>query len=254
MNILELDLGNTRIKWRMLASEESAVSAEGVVNTTQQLLDSDFAVQSPDFVRLSNVRADDSVPALQQWISAQWQLETHMASVTSQCGGVINAYQDLSRMGVDRWLAMLAAYNAFDTSCLVVSAGTAVTIDLVTAGGIHEGGYILPGLSMMASALQANTGIRLQYEAAQVSTRPGVVTEEAVYNGSLASCAALIEKSAAYMGRKEASLNIVLSGGDAPVIEEALQSAGMENIVICPNLVLDGLAIAVPEPGEAASR
>ncbi len=257
MNILELDLGNTRIKWRLLSSEDGAgvvEGIEGVADTVQQLLTSDFIRQAPDFVRLSSVRADDSVSRLQDWISAHWQLECSVASVTPTCGGVVNAYQDVSRMGVDRWLAMLAAYSVFESSCLVVSAGTALTIDLVAADGQHQGGYILPGLTMMAHALQSNTGIRLQGKAVQVSTRPGLVTEEAVYNGSLASCTALIEKSAADLERQDPGVNIVLSGGDAAILKEALQQGVAGKVSIRPNLVLDGLAIAVPAPQEAVSR
>ncbi len=245
LNILEIDIGNTRIKWRMKG--DTAGGAEGAAGTVAELQASDFASQAPDLVRIANVRADDSLANLQDWITDNWAVESHVAQVSSQCGGVRNGYSDVSRMGVDRWLAMVAAYEQLSSACLVVSAGTALTIDLLTAEGEHQGGYILPGLNMMASALQEGTGIRLQHEVADTSTRPGRITEAAVYNAALAACAALIEKCCAELGQSEGRVAVVLCGGDAGQIKDALNDSGFD-VLISPNLVLDGLALACPQP------
>ncbi len=71
--------------------------------------------------------------------------------------GVTNAYQDCRRLGVDRWLAMVAAHNHYQQPCLVVDIGTAVTLDLVAADGAHLGGWIAPGFQLMSQSVLTRT-------------------------------------------------------------------------------------------------
>ncbi len=106
--------------------------------------------------------------------------------------GVTIRYSDPSRLGVDRWLAMLAAHAASTKACLVVDCGTALTIDKLTASGEHCGGYIIPGLALMRRSLEENTRIRLNKEFEAGGVALGHSTDEAVYHGSLAAAVALI--------------------------------------------------------------
>lgn len=246
MNVLDFDIGNSRIKWRLLDSEQNRSLAEATVQDVQELLNSKLLDLSPALIRAANVRADDSLERLTRICLDQWQLQPFIATVTRDCGGVQNGYRDLSRMGVDRWLAMLAAYTEFQSACLVVDGGTALTLDLVDSNGRHLGGYILPGLNLMASALQANTGIRLRETQEMATTEPGLVTEEAVRNGCLGSVVALIEKCLRLMQRDGDDLVLVLGGGDAGILQDALQNEGVQSVALRPNLVLDGLAVACP--------
>src|SRR6056297_1923141 len=73
-------------------------------------------------------------------------------------GGVHCGYHDPSHLGADRWAALLGARGLSGEACLVVDAGSALTLDALAPGGRHLGGWILPGLAMMVAALEARTG------------------------------------------------------------------------------------------------
>ena len=249
--ILELDMGNTRSKWRLrqagqYALENAADNAynEGVANSLSELLDQFAQLPEPEQLRIASVRKDESVQAVSRWCQDRWSLKPGLAVVSASCSGVSNSYEDPGRMGVDRWLALLAAFNYAKSACIVVDAGTALTIDAVDEAGKHLGGYILPGLSMMLDSLENNTGIRLQKRQFDADVGLGTNTESAVLNGSLALAVALIEKTVSNLKAENSQLLVIMSGGDAPLLQEALPELLDIGVEIHPSLVLDGLALA----------
>ncbi|MEQ8313484.1 MAG: type III pantothenate kinase [Gammaproteobacteria bacterium] len=243
-------MGNSRIKWRLQQPDGDSAPQSGSAASVVELIDSLESMPQPGLVRLASVRADASVAEFASWAESRWSLKPRIATVSSNCGGVRNAYSDVSRMGVDRWLAMLAAYGEIRSACLVIDGGTAFTLDLIDTDGQHLGGYILPGLSLMASALEENTAIRLQSVDTEISVQPGSITEAAVRNGSLASVIALIEKNLSQLQQRGGEVCVLIGGGDAPLLAKALAAEGMADVRIRPNLVLDGLPIACGEAGE----
>ena len=68
-----------------------------------------------------------------------------------------SGYRDPERLGVDRWLALIAARERSKQPTVIVDAGSACTIDLLDSEGRHLGGYILPGLTAMGEALVRGT-------------------------------------------------------------------------------------------------
>ncbi len=245
---LEMDIGNSRIKWR--TRTEDAVSAEGVAANVSDLLGELERLQSPEEILVSCVRGDVVVGEIAEWAMQQWRLVPKLAYVSAQASGVTNSYSDVSRMGVDRWLAMLAAYHRTQSACLVVDGGTALTIDVINNSGVHLGGYILPGLALAVRAIEENTGIRLQHHEHSPAAELGNNTEAAVLNGELAQIIALIEKVANQLidnqtdGAETAGVKLLLSGGDANLLQAALADSHSIHVEICPTLVLDGLALA----------
>lgn len=251
---IEMDIGNSRIKWRARKADD--VSAEGVAANVGDLVTELEGLQSPEEILVSCVRGDAVLEEIAKWTMQQWQLVPKLAYVSEQASGVTNSYSDVSRMGVDRWLAMLAAYHRTQSACLVVDGGTALTIDVVDNSGVHLGGYILPGLALAVRAIEENTGIRLQHHEHSPAAELGSNTEAAVLNGELAQVVALIEKVANGLmdnqagGADSVSVKILLSGGDADLLQASLvdsaDSADSHSIEveICPTLVLDGLALA----------
>lgn len=240
--ILELDAGNSRIKWRHLNQESGTVIAEGLADSPEALLASSAVAARPDMARMCSVRAAAAMEVVRDWVASNWGLELQVATVTRSCGGVTNQYQDVTRMGADRWLAMIAAFNASAGPCLVIDAGTALTLDLVDATGLHLGGYILPGRRLMLSSLEASTMIRLQSQVA-AGVEPGNDTETAVINGILASQLALIESAAASLGSQRTPATLFLTGGDAALLSSQPSSCELQ---LRPSLVLDGLAFVCP--------
>ena len=240
--ILEFDAGNSRIKWRELALGGHGVLTEGVACNVTELIQAISTVQKPDFVRLCSVKGETEVDEIRHFIATNWNLELHIAQVSRSCGGVSNQYADIHKLGIDRWLAMLAAFQKAAGSCIVVDAGTALTIDVVDAQGNHDGGFILPGLRLMRESLQAHTAIRLTEAAIENSLELGHSTDAAVCNGTLATVVAIIERVAA-TEHEGVRPRLYFTGGDAHLLSE---KCSLQQIEVVTGLVLDGLAVACP--------
>ncbi len=231
---LDIDIGNTRIKWRVM---DGAYVVERGVQLTESVRQGSpldvGALKDIDRVRISSVAEDDIVKKLQSQCCSQLGVWPQLAEVSETAASVICGYQDYSQLGVDRWLALVAAYNKFNASVIVVDAGSAVTIDIVEAGGVHCGGYIVPGLNLMHHALWQGT-TQVKVEAAQLLEidSPGKTTQQAVDRGCLILLVAMIER---LIARNQSRL--VITGGDA----EQLHSALNVDAALCPELVLEGL-------------
>lgn len=248
--ILELDVGNSRIKWRLI-SREGATQAQDTALGLAELLPQLPAV-TPIGIRLCSVRKGDALEAVRQSLRERYSIEAMVAEVVSHRGEVSIHYENPSRLGSDRWLGMLAAYSASQGPCIVVDGGTALTIDVVSAQGDHKGGYILPGLAMMRSSLEANTAIVLSDTALSEDTRLGQSTDQAVWHGALAAHTALIEKVVAAESGAQQFASLCFTGGDAQELYGAMSAVLMSydsarlRHSVKPDLVLDGLAIACP--------
>lgn len=241
--ILEFDLGNTAAKWRLL--RESSVVASGRVNELAAL---DIPMDEPVAkVRVASVAGEERERELTRWCTEHLGVSPKFARSSSLCAGVSNAYEEPGRLGVDRWLAVLAAFHRHPEGALVVDAGTALTIDLVDARGEHLGGYILPGLNLMQQSLRQDTA-RIRYtEAHAPDLEPGKSTAEAVANGAALAAAASVA-AARVQARERLGGNCaaLLTGGDAPLLMRLLgEKAG--DFAYSPDLVLDGLVLACPE-------
>ena len=231
---LDIDIGNTRIKWRVVDGAD--VVDRGVQLTESIRQGSAFdigALKHIDRVRLSCVAEQDIVKKLQSQCRNQLGVWPQLAEVSERAASVVCGYQDYSQLGVDRWLALVAAYNKFNASVIVVDAGSAVTIDIVEARGVHLGGYIVPGLNLMHQALWQGTK-QVKVEAAQLLDidSPGKTTQQAVDRGCLLMLVAMIERLVA-----KSQSRLVITGGDA----EQLHSALSVDAILCPELVLEGL-------------
>jgi type III pantothenate kinase len=241
--ILEFDLGNTAAKWRLL--RESSVVAQGRVNELAAL---DIRLDEPvTAVRVASVRGEERERELTRWCAESLGVEPTFARSSSFCAGVSNAYKEPERLGVDRWLAVIAAFHRHPEGALVVDAGTALTIDLVDARGEHLGGYILPGLNLMQQSLRQDTA-RIRYtETRAPELEPGKSTAEAVANGAALAAAASVA-AARVQARERLGGNCaaLLTGGDAPLLMRLLGEKA-DDFAYSPDLVLDGLVLACPE-------
>ena len=245
--ILELDIGNSRIKWRLLESPKSGVLSKGRVSNLNELKARFVNQHSITKVRIANVREDYFLTELIGWVDQQWSVGADVAQVVRNCNGLKVGYEDLTRLGVDRWLAMLAAYEDSQTACMVVDCGTALTLDKIDATGQHLGGYIVPGVQLLPKALVNNTGISLSDFDPKHSLELGNSTDAAVYNGALFMLIAFIEKAITQEvtpKQDAAGYTVYLTGGDADLICQFLAPIKM-NIKVIPGLVFDGLSIAL---------
>lgn len=245
--ILELDVGNTRIKWRLLAADTLLPLNTGHVSDLQQLQRVTELQVGISFARMCSVRGGELNQQIEQWVRDQYGIELQRAAVMVSRGGVSNQYADVSRLGIDRWLAMLAAYRRAGGACMVIDSGTAFTLDVVDAQGQHKGGYIIPGLGLMRSSLEAHTAIRLMENYSGDSRELGHSTDAAVFNGTLSALLATVELQRQAL-QAQGSVKIYFAGGDAELLHSLADIEGSE---VVSTLVFDGLDVACPRPGSS---
>jgi type III pantothenate kinase len=143
--------------------------------------------------------------------------------------------------GVDRVLNIAAAYEQMGKACVVVDAGTAVTVDCCSDKGEFLGGSISPGVSMMLDVLHEKTARlpRVQFHAPEGAfgrTTAGAI-EQGVYHGIRGMVKELVENYATELGFWP---DIIATGGDAQQLFD-----GWELIhAIAPDLTLYGIALA----------
>lgn len=225
---LDLDVGNSRIKWRFGGSEGIAFG--------DQLPDVSQKVRR---VRISTVRGNEA--ELSQWSKGLHGLEPEFAVASKSLAGVTNAYSDPHTLGVDRWVALCAAWHASAGSCIVIDAGTALTVDVVAKNGQHLGGYIVPGLATMQRHLWNSTEqVKVQTEDSARTDVYGTDTKSCVVNGTLKMCTEFVNGVLRASG--VSTPTIFLTGGDAESLLPCLDA----EVLIRPYLVLDGLALALP--------
>lgn len=238
--ILDMDVGNSRCKWRLSVRgrivREGSLATADITSTGQCLRD----LPRPERVRVACVAAVHQV--LAEAVENVWGLSPEFAQPMPFAGGVRNGYSQAAALGVDRWLALLAAWQQVGGAVVVVDAGTALTVDGLDASGTHQGGYIMPGLGLLHRALHQETaGVR--YAIAPVSEcAPGVTTADAVNRGVVLMAAAAVEAAVQNLHAKTGSGPVLLCGGDASIMALHLKVP----VFLVPDMVLAGLAVALP--------
>ncbi len=233
--ILTVDCGNTRLKWALYAGGLPAVLAQGVVRVGEvNELDAPWrALPQPQVIAIANV-AGDAVRAAMAPLLARWAVSPLWVRADAGACGVINRYEEPGQLGVDRWAALIAARARSKGACLVVSAGTATTIDTLTENGEFSGGRILAGVDLMKKALTLNTaGLPLQQGRYAIDPRN---TADAIESGCLEAQAGAIERSHA---RLPTGSPCLITGGAAAAITARLSVT--VNATVVDNLVLEGL-------------
>lgn len=237
--ILDIDIGNTRTKWlihRVGEFDDQAVAAVATANLTSVGEWEQYPIER---VRISSV-VDSGVKGIVQWSEGRG-IKPELAAVRDGVAGVTCGYRRPEQLGIDRWLAMLAAREFVREDCLVVSAGTAVTLDVLLCTGRHLGGFILPGLAAMSASLNRSTAGIDMNRVETPTLQPGLATPEAVWNGALLALVASVEK-AACLHRVS---RIIVTGGDGPQLAEHLVNCNVA-VQCLPHLVLRGLSVALP--------
>lgn len=239
---LLLDLGNTRLKWALWDGALGPVRAE-------------LHQDRPLDLFLAQVW-----PAVEEvWLAAVPRLadaEGWNAAVLAHCGllpkfahsradwrGLRSAYAEPQRLGIDRWLAMVALWQQGCAPFLVVSGGTALTVDRVAADGRHLGGIIAPGYGSTLASLLKVTATPGQPPPSFDPRALGTSSESAIRQGALFAALGAVERCLQLPGVDPGEQRI-LTGGDALVLQAHLPGTWS----LRPELVLEGLlALAIAE-------
>jgi type III pantothenate kinase len=246
--ILEVDCGNTLLKWRVLDGDGLSVKCKGSVLDEAGLLTqlhlNTASIGLLRKCRMVSVRSDAETNSLVAALRLQYSIPVVLASSSKVLSGVTNGYHDYKLLGTDRWLAILGAFALKQSACLVLDIGTAVTADFVDATGMHLGGFICPGIKMMRTHLGLGTA-RVAYlaEDAFAGSGPGHTTAEAVERGTelmlLGFVGLQVNKAQDLWG---AEFSVLLTGGDAGLVK-----AHFDDAIAVPDLVFRGLALACPD-------
>lgn len=243
---LLLDQGNSRTKWALLGADGYFV-ARGVLDREVSIDDAlrrfveAEGGHMVDAVAISSVASLDNRQKLCSAITQTMGVVPVVLESRESCAGLRNGYAEPFRLGVDRWLAMLGARSHGAGSWLVVDAGTAVTVDAVAAGGVHLGGYIVPGYQMQIAMLGAGTaGVGSVVPAG--GSGWGNDTSGAVTRGVVLELAGFVERAfVELVGRGDDTCRVIVTGGDADLLAPLLRKP----LIVDPDLLFRGMLVAL---------
>lgn len=232
MRRLLLDAGNTRLKWAVV--EDGQWQSQGSACYSDLSALTRVLERQLDCFVASVVRAQHEAEIAA--LLAPWSISPVWLSADVRFADVVNTYTNPQQLGVDRWMGLIAARQRSRTATLVVSVGTAMTVDALSAGGAFLGGLIVPGVGMMQRALQSGT--------AQVAEVSGVwqafprSTADAVQSGIVAALSGAIQRQYAHLAEVAGEPpRCLVTGGDAECLLPYLDLT-VEQV---PLLVLEGM-------------
>lgn len=223
---LLLDAGNTRLKWRFTNGEQ-LLDAGNLPIADEQLavrLRPVFGEhRSVSRVIASNVAGAATTELIEGVARETLGICVEFVRPAAEFKGLRNGYSTPESLGADRWVAMIGARELVQGAVCIVDCGTAVTLDWVTADGVHAGGMIIPGRQLMRSCLAAGTRqIRLEGSNGPLfGDMLGVDTQSCISAGAIASVAGMIERTIRKLGGGT-EVNCLISGGDGPVFAASL--------------------------------
>jgi type III pantothenate kinase len=246
MLILAIDAGNTRIKWGV--HEDGSWRVQGWIATARATaLERAWSrLEVPDALIAANVAGAGVAAALDRAARRFRRRIRYAKGAASQCG-VRSSYDAPARLGTDRWGALIGARQRHRGACLVVSAGTTLTVDALSADGVFLGGLIVAGADLMRDALTRHTA-QLRPRGGRFAFFPAR-TADAIESGVVNALAGAIERMRRFMrGAGEAAVLTLLSGGYSQALAPHLNG----DVELVDNLVLEGLVcIALDKNNES---
>ena len=242
---LIIDVGNSRLKWGLSGPHgwlARGVTPNGEIGT---LALRDWQnLPRPMRVVGVNVAGEAARMRVEAQL-ARWRVAPEWLLAGPSACGVTNLYARPDQLGADRWASLVAARqrsvatDLFPPSCVVVNAGTAVTVDALDFNGVFRGGFIMPGPRLMLRALAENTSA--------LKVLPGEFREfpdstgDALYTGAIQAVCGAIEQMRRLVDTNPAQVRVYLAGGAAGEIAPRLNPP----VEVVDNLVLEGvLALA----------
>jgi type III pantothenate kinase len=240
---LLIDIGNTKTKW-MLRDQRKIYQEDSFLTED---IDQDHFMFSEKIQKIfiSNVAGFEKEAILKIKLK-KFACPIEFVKPQKKWKHLLNSYQDSSSLGVDRWLSALSVSNSIQKSTVIVSVGTAVTIDYLSFDKkehqyTFEGGVILPGLHLTKNVLSQNTAHLKNDEGA--FQMPAINTVNAIQSGFILSVLGNLKSFYDLAWSKSKDVNIVLSGGDAEYIYQHLTEDLKSHSLIKKDLVLEGLFV-----------
>jgi type III pantothenate kinase len=246
--ILVVDAGNTRTKWAIFGPDRKMAEQGFFINAELHQAQAPKVWQSCARAVVASV-AHPQVEAAIADLLKIFAISAHWLKSQAQSCGLKNGYESPEKLGIDRWAALLAAWknHAQQHSCLVVNAGTALTIDAVYQN-TFIGGVIAPGLAILRQGFSHQTAL--------VNGDNGCYqdfprnTADASYTGALNAMAGAVLVEFNKLAKKaQQTPRLVLSGGDAALLQPLLESLNLSPVLVT-DLVLAGVFLLAKTEGQ----
>ena len=176
---------------------------------------------------------------LEQCLAQRFETAVTRFVSVAKALGVTNGYQQPERLGDDRWMTLLAAREMLPGDCVLIDAGSAITLDLLRADGQHLGGAILPGFNTSIEHFRhIFKTIDFDHPAIAETLQPGCSTEAAIHidyaRNAIEILPELVNRWSQLLNQDAA---VLLAGGDALRVQHVLEQASR----IVPDLVFRGI-------------
>ncbi len=236
---LLIDIGNTRIKWAVEEDniiKNSKAIEHNKTNFLSLIRQAWGKIERPTTIVVSCVSKNEIADQLIAVAENIWtDVEVIVAKSSAIGFSISNAYKQANKLGVDRWLALIALHHYYPGESVVVDCGTAITIDVLNKQGLHLGGVISPGIQLMKYSLfQGTEDLSNVDQAFPVGLSNN--TESAIYSGTVLAAVGLIEKT---LRDYTDCHTLVLTGGDAELLSQYLNC----KVILEPDFVLKGLSL-----------
>ena len=258
---LLFDVGNTRLKWAAVESTQypsdqqkklwaysGSIGSKSLQSAEHREELADYIAKTlpkPNAIAFSCVAGQEAIDKLQslfpQWEDVEWK----QLLGNSPFDGIRSLYQDPSKLGSDRWAAIIGGRTLSKTNTLIINAGTATTIDLIGSNGVHYGGWILPGLSLMQKSLETNTAQLPLAVRGETHHGFGLSTNDAIIGGCDAAQIGAIQYALDVAKEMNQPVErIWIDGGNAKILANEIRQLGKPNsisIETSEGLVLRGV-------------
>lgn len=244
---LLIDVGNTKIKWAYAIDYQIKVRGSSVFKTSDfNLIGEILKLKEflPTRVFFSSVLSHHLSDDLKYMILQSHECPFYQIRTIDNFLGISVCYKQVSTFGVDRWLSLIGAYCKHRKAVMVADLGSAITIDLINANGVHQGGIITAGVGKTLSSLSscnllpdiACSSFFNQEKAEYLACS----TSEAMINGVCLSVGSLLNYQAElYLTKYQQDLKLLLTGGDSELIRPLLN----HDWEIASSLLFEGLLV-----------
>ena len=201
MTFMAIDVGNTRLKWALFDDHRPGATliAHGAefLDHIDRLAEGPWAELPPPQHVLGCVVAGDAAKRRVEEQLELWDVTPRWVVSSAEEAGLSNGYDHPTRLGADRWVAMVGARHHVLSRgparpLVVVMVGTAVTVECIDAQGRFLGGLILPGHGIMLRALETGTA-GLHVPTGEVRLFP-TNTSDALTSGGTYAIAGAVER------------------------------------------------------------
>jgi type III pantothenate kinase len=257
MPFLAVDIGNTRLKWALypdaVVGAQPVASGAEFLENIDKLADGEWARLATPSRMLGCCVAGDAVKRrVEEQMEEHWVVPAHWVVSSAAEAGILNGYDHPTRLGADRWVAMIGARHRMLASgpqrpMVVVMVGTAVTVEAVDSDGRFLGGFILPGHGIMLRALESGTA-GLHVPTGDVREFP-TNTSDALTSGGTFAIAGAIERMVQHVRQRcGAEPACYMTGGAGWKVEPHMSVA----FELVESLIFDGLLVIAQTRAAAA--